>query len=265
MILDWYTVIFQTLNFLILVFLLRMFLYQPIVRAMEERQQMIASKEEDARAAKEEARRELKLYRQRAQELEGSAQEVLRSAREAAEEEKQGLMDEAREQVRVAKERWEDAFRLERESFTHQLRQAVGRQACAIARRCLSDLADASLNQMAWRVFLSRLEALSQGEIKRLREGLSREDGSPLLKSAFDLSPEMVQELEAKLREILEMEELELRSVTDPSLLCGLELEVGGYHVAWSVSSYLEGIEERILGEMGQVSGRKAGEGSRGE
>ena len=43
MLIDWFTVIAQMLNFLILVWLLKRFLYQPILDAIDAREKGIAS------------------------------------------------------------------------------------------------------------------------------------------------------------------------------------------------------------------------------
>ncbi len=41
---DWLTVIAQIVNFLILVWLLKRFLYQPVINAMDQREQRIAER-----------------------------------------------------------------------------------------------------------------------------------------------------------------------------------------------------------------------------
>ena len=45
---NWFTVIAQILNFLILVWLLKRFLYKPILNAIDEREKKIASQLKDA-------------------------------------------------------------------------------------------------------------------------------------------------------------------------------------------------------------------------
>ena len=48
MLIDWFTVGAQALNFLILVWLMKRFLYKPILRAIDEREKRIASELADA-------------------------------------------------------------------------------------------------------------------------------------------------------------------------------------------------------------------------
>lgn len=55
MLIDWFTVIAQVVNFLILVWLLKRFLYQPILNAIDAREQRVATELADADAKMNEA------------------------------------------------------------------------------------------------------------------------------------------------------------------------------------------------------------------
>ena len=56
MLVDWFTVAAQVVNFVILVWLLKRFLYQPILHAIDAREQRIALSLADAAAKEAEAR-----------------------------------------------------------------------------------------------------------------------------------------------------------------------------------------------------------------
>ena len=55
MTIDWLTVGAQVLNFLVLVYLLKRFLYGPVVRAMARREEAIAERQREAQQRKEDA------------------------------------------------------------------------------------------------------------------------------------------------------------------------------------------------------------------
>jgi F0F1-type ATP synthase, subunit b len=57
MLIDWFTVGAQGLNFLILVWLMKRFLYRPILHAIDEREKRIAAELSDAEATKAEAQK----------------------------------------------------------------------------------------------------------------------------------------------------------------------------------------------------------------
>jgi F-type H+-transporting ATPase subunit b len=57
MLIDWFTVGAQALNFLILVWLLKRFLYKPILHAIDEREKRIAAELADADAKRPKPKR----------------------------------------------------------------------------------------------------------------------------------------------------------------------------------------------------------------
>ncbi len=254
MIIDWYTIIFQIINFLVLVFLLRHFLYGPIIRAMDDRERKIVEREEEAARQKKEAEKESRDYRQQKEELEQQEDEILEKAREKAEQEKRGLLNTARKEVDETRRRWEDAFEREKETFIGELRKRIGQQACSIARRCLEDLADTRLEELTWDLFLKKIKELPKEERSVLQEALASDDRKVILQSAFEAPEKKLKELKKGLQEIVpELEaDLKISAKTDNSLVCGLELDVGGYRVAWSIDSYLEDVEEQILKDLDQ-------------
>ena len=254
MIIDWYTILFQIINFLILVFLLRYFLYGPIVKAMDERERKIVEREEEAEAGRKKAEEEEKKFRQESQELEEQKEELMDEARSAAEEEKAELLNEARSEVSETRRRWEEAFEREKESFTGELRRRIGRQACSVARRCLEDLADARLEELTWNIFTGKLDDLPDPDRQDLLKGLQENAYKLNLQSAFETPAERLQDLESKLVKVLPETEkkLSLSAKKDSELICGLELEAGGYRISWSVDSYLGDVESEILKELDQ-------------
>ncbi len=251
-----YTVIFQIINFLILVFLLRRFLYGPIMRSMKEREQRIVQREVEAAEQERMARREEQAYRRKLEELQQRGKEIQDEARSAAEVEKGELLEEARREVEERKRRWEEAFEREKESFILELRRRIGRQACSIARRCLQDLADARLQELTWDLFIRKTDGLPESERRALREALFADNQGLVLRSAFEIPPGGLQRLQATLQDIFDDSEnksgqaLEAALKIDPALICGLELQVGGYRLAWSIDSYLEEVEEGLLVEL---------------
>jgi F-type H+-transporting ATPase subunit b len=254
MIIDWYTVIFQIINFLILVFLLRYFLYGPIIKTMDDREEKIVEREEKAARQRSEAEAAARDYHQHKEKLEQQEEEIMEKARDNADKEKRKLLDKAREEVDETKRRWEEAFEREKDAFITELRKRIGQQSCSVARHCLEDLADARLEDWIWDLFLKKISELPEKERSSLEEALSEENHELNLSTAFEASEEKQEELKSGLHEILPGldGELNLSVKTEPGLICGLELESGGYRVAWNIDSYLEDVEDKVLKELDQ-------------
>ena len=99
MLIDWFTVAAQALNFLILVWLMKRFLYQPILHAIDEREKRIAAELADADAKKAEAQKERDEFQHKNEEFDQQRAALLTKATDEAKAERQRLLDEARKAV----------------------------------------------------------------------------------------------------------------------------------------------------------------------
>ena len=96
MLIDWFTVGAQALNFVILVWLMRRFLYKPILDAIDAREKKIAAELADAAAKKAEAKKERDEFQHKNEEFDQQRAALLSKATDEAKAERQRLLDEAR-------------------------------------------------------------------------------------------------------------------------------------------------------------------------
>ncbi|MGB5096847.1 MAG: hypothetical protein WBN82_02930, partial [Porticoccaceae bacterium] len=97
MLIDWFTVGAQVVNFLILVWLLKRFLYRPILDAIDAREKRIASELADAAAGMAEAVATRDDFDRKSEAFEQQRATLLKQATDAAKAERHRLMDEARQ------------------------------------------------------------------------------------------------------------------------------------------------------------------------
>ena len=239
---DWITLGAQVVNFVILVLLLRHFLYGRILGAVERREEEIQDRLDQAREKEEEAREEAEAHRREREELQEKRDELLREAREAAEEEREKRLEEVRREADAARERWRDQLEREREDFLRELRERAAQATWKMVERALGDLADEDLQRRTVDTFVKRVE--EAGGDSELAEAVSGADDL-VLRSAFELADEDRE----RIRELLQ-EELGagdgLDFQVDPELILGLRLEAGDQEVQWSVRDQMRALEERV-------------------
>jgi len=242
---NWFTFGAQIANFLLLVWLLRRFLYGPITTAMSERQQRIADQFEEAREKREAAEAEATQYRKKIEELASAREEKIAEAEEAARERRREMIEEARAEVDRLESQWRAALRRERETFLKELAERVSHETVDLAGRALRDLADADLEQAVVRVFQDRLRALEDERRQLLTDAVRSDDERAQIHSVFDLGAENERRLTETLREVTGMEgapEFDRKA----ELGLGIELRVGGHKLAWNLQSYFAEMEGRI-------------------
>lgn len=238
---DWLTVTAQIFNFLVLAWLLKRFLYRPVIDAMTQREERIVKRLEQAAQREEQAQVEASIYRNKVAALDRDREALLAEAREAAERERRRLLESARSEVRTSRQRWQQELEREQDDFRAALVRELAEAAIDVARRILADLADAPLEGQALATLARRVEALPAEERQALAEA------APKLRLASTFEPE-AHALES-LRQVLADtlgKEVELECVRKPELVFGVELVGGGHKLAWSVAGALDDIAEQV-------------------
>ncbi len=93
---DWFTVGAQALNFVILVWLMKRFLYKPILNAIDAREKRIAAELADAAAKKAEALKDRDAFQHKNDEFDRQRAALLGKATDDANAQRERILDEAR-------------------------------------------------------------------------------------------------------------------------------------------------------------------------
>jgi F-type H+-transporting ATPase subunit b len=245
MLIDWFTLGAQALNFLILVWLLQRFLYKPVLDAIDAREKRVAAELAEAAAKKGEARRERDEFQQKNEEFSQERAALLRQATDAARAEGQRLLAEARQAAVTLRARQQETLREEERSLHQEISRRARQEVFAIVRKALTDLAATSLEERMVAVFLRRLSDLANEEKAQLCAPLTESAGPLLVRTAFDLSPAQAEATATAIRKTLGGE-MEVRFATAPDLISGIELSVNGQKVGWSIAEYLTALEHGV-------------------
>lgn len=251
MLIDWFTVGAQLLNFIILVWLMKRFLYQPVLDAIAAREQKIAAQLADAAATKTEAHQQQEEFQAKNQQFDAQRAELLCQAKDAAKAAGERLQIQAREAADAASAQRAKALLAEAQHLHAEIARQTQQQVFDISRRVLGDLAGVSLEQRVCEVFIQRLQAVQGVELAALGAALKQaSDTAPaLLRSAFELPPLQQAAIQAALAASFG-QPIPLKFEAAPALVSGIELSAHGQKLAWSISDYLmalsSGLEERL-------------------
>jgi F-type H+-transporting ATPase subunit b len=248
MLIDWFTVAAQVVNFLILVWLLKRFLYKPILRAIDAREQQIALALADADAKKAEALQERDTFRHKNETIDHQRSELIKQATEEANAEREQLLQKARHDANALRVERQDALQREQQHLNIEIIRRTREEVFAIARKTLRELSGASLEARISEVFAQRLQALDDEVKHDFSEALKTSSAPVLVRSAFELSAEQRAVIQTALNATLSAE-LPIRFECVPDLIGGIELSVNGRKIAWSIADYLGSLEKSI-GEL---------------
>ncbi len=240
---NWFTVVAQVINFLILVWLLKRFLYKPILHAIDEREKGIATLLADAEAKKTEAHKESEDYQHKNEAFDQERSALLKKATDASNAERQRLLGEARKDADALRANRQEALRNEQRNLSQDIIRWSQKEVFAITRKTLVDLASASLEERMAAVFVQRLRALTGAAKEQLDAALKGTTQSARVRSAFDLPPEQHATIQKALNETFSAD-IHIQFETTPELVSGIELSANGQKVAWSIADYLASLEK---------------------
>jgi F-type H+-transporting ATPase subunit b len=242
---DWFTIVAQIINFLILLWLLKRFLYKPIMNAMNEREKKITHRLTEAEQAQHEAKQQVEEYHHRTAELVSQRENLLQEARNEADVLRKDLLHQARQEANEAQERWYRSIKQQKEAFLRDIYQRASTQTYEIARKALTDLANKDLETHVVENFLLRIQNLESEERLSLESSLAKSDGRITVRSAFEIPTDLRKQIINQI-ETLASNGCEVNFESLPEVVCGIELKLAGKKVSWSLASYLEALQEDL-------------------
>ncbi len=245
MLIDWFTVIAQVLNFLILVWLLKRFLYRPILNAIDAREKKVAAELADADAKEAEAQKEKEEFRRKNEEFDQQRAELLSRAKDEAKTERQRLLEEARKEASDLRLKQQEALRNDKQDLNQAINLRTQQEVFAIARKVLKDLAGTSLEERTVDVFAKRMHELDRDEKEQMAFVLGTSSSPVLIRTAFDLPKAQRDLVKKTIKETLGIE-VQVSFETVPDLVNGIELTANGQKVSWSIAGYLSSLEKSI-------------------
>lgn len=237
---DWFTFGAQVFNFVLLVYLLKRFLYRPVLNAIEQRAAQVQGRLEEARRKEEEATAERERYRALQEDLERSRSSVLGAAEEEAERRRRELTAKVRSEVQTVREEWRESLRRQRESFLDEMSRRMSRDVFDLVERVVEALTDSELEDRTVDVFLSRLSKADESQRKEFTAAVEGEEGRVRVRSSFPLTSEQRRRFAESMSTWLGPSEPDFQWEDDSDLALGIEVRAGDRKIAWSVDDYLD-------------------------
>jgi F-type H+-transporting ATPase subunit b len=241
MLIDWFTVIAQAVNFLILVWLLKRFLYAPILGAIDAREKRINDELANANATKTEARTAREEFRQKNDEFDMQRAALINQATTDAAAERGRLLAAARTDSDRLRAKQQDMLEREYQNLHEEIARRTRVEVFAIARKTLTDLAGSSLEERMIDAFVQRLRGLDAEEKLAFKSSIS----PVLVRSAFELTQQLRAAIEGAIIEAFP-DAAQVHFEIEPELISGIELTMQGRKIAWSVSDYLATLEKSV-------------------
>jgi F-type H+-transporting ATPase subunit b len=238
------TFVFELLNFIVLVLILRHFLYRPIHKAVDDRREHIQQEQASADAAQAKAADLQQQLTRQLSAIDEQRRQVLAQAHADADAERQRLLAEAEGEARSRREAAAQALAQDRQEALASLQTEIIDQALALTTRLLGEAGNENLPLVARQV-IRCLGTLTSEERDTIRTAWQH-GAEALIETATALDAATRGDLEAALSAMIG-QTVPVTVQVRPELVGGLRLRLGGEVWDASMQGQLEDNRHAIV------------------
>jgi len=240
---NWSTFLLEIINFLVLVWILKHFLYRPVLLILEKRRQKIEQSLKESTERQTQALALEKQYQGRLDEWEREKQQLREALQEEMQNEK--ILKQQQLQTDLSSEREKAAVIAERHQseMLQQSQQNAHQQSARFAAKLLSAVAGPELESRLFELLLKTLDELDNEHQTTLRNACKTTTENIIITSAYALSDDQRKQLEQKLCTLSE-QSVKIIYEQNPQLLAGLRITVGPWILRINLQDELSGFVE---------------------
>jgi F-type H+-transporting ATPase subunit b len=253
---DLFTLVAQVFNLIVLLFLLRKFLYLPVLKAVDARREAVEKSLKDAEMQHKKAVAAKQQCEQKMAEIEAEKQKILEKTYAEAEKTAQKLAEEAEQEFRTARLEWQDKLQSERKSFEQSLQALVVEHFKTFATEAVKQMAGVTLSDLIAEKLQEKIRMLPARKKQEFAEAYQVKNVINI-RSAHKIAPEKQKILQDFLRQQFNLsEDIKFRFSIDESLVCGLAVQAEEQLISWNLAEYLAEFQNNMNDEVAQLINR---------
>jgi len=243
--LNWSTFLLEIINFLVLVWILKRFLYRPVLSVLEKRRKEIEQSLNEADnhhslaiELEQQYKKRLEDWALEKQQLKDTVQqEILTERTHRLEQLETELASERKKTEVVAKRHLEESLR--------QYQENAHEQGARFATQLLAAVASEELESRLFDLLIKIFDELDEERQMTLVNSCKKASGSITVTSAYTLAESQQQKLEQKLNTLCE-QSVKINYVQDSQLIAGLRILIGASVLSINLQDELSGFVELI-------------------
>ena len=246
--LDWTTFLLEVINFLILVWLLKRFLYQPVLNVIEQRRQKIKADMVQAAAGQEEAKALKNQFEARLVDWEQEKRSAFDALEQQLAQERSNKLQQLDDELEQQRLKHQTREKQQQTLWRGQAEAGALQLGSAFAARLLQGLTGPELDMRLQQLFIEQLATLPENALRQLREGWQDGNSGIEVFSATPLATARQQAIRQALELKLGPSDGRWHFTQDESLIAGLRVSVGGWTLHANLQDELRFFSEAAHG-----------------
>ena len=240
---SWTTFLAQIVNLFVLVWLMKRFLYGPIVTVIAKRQAYIEGKVKNAEAAEKAAQKQQAALEKQARQWNADHQKRLEAVYAEIADLRREQTDRVHLEAASLRQKMQDDLNRETASLRLEIRNMMAQNFLTLSHKVLADFSGLTPMAQVLDLFRKKVTDLSAKE----RQGF-RQQASSRGRLVITTSAKLNAATEKSLRSFLvqQFEQDNMVFSVDPDLILGIEVGIGDTVLAWSLKDYLDTLEGNL-------------------
>lgn len=237
--LNWSTVFFQIINFLVIVWILKRYLFTPVLSAMERREKAIQSRLKEAEESRVAALKEKKALGIKIADLEKSKNSVISEVLKKSEKEQEILIKSLNEELQAKKIAFDKRLVDEREALRSSIKDIAGEVIVNTVSSALTDLANEKIQAVILDNFI---EKLSKGELQKseLLKDFYNKSKRVVVNTSFSIGHTEETKIKKALSVLIGKTVSDVDFKIDKSILCGIEVICDSLLISFGMDTYIK-------------------------
>jgi F-type H+-transporting ATPase subunit b len=241
------TLLLQTANFFIMVYILARFLFKPLKEILDKRASQATKAIDEAQKAATEAEALRQEYEMKRDNIEAEFAALKNEARIVIDHTRQQMLQEAYEEIEAMRARAGEEIEQQRTEALRLHRSRIGELVTALCQRMVKDVLSPELHQAYLDAFLEELRAIQL-------EGRISDNGEATIPAELITAIPLGEEEEDRITGRLKMavsRPLDLTHRVDPNVLAGAMVRLGDMLIDGSLQGQLEQLRAKYEVETG--------------
>ncbi len=248
---NWSTLVFQIVNFVVMILILVRFFFKPVVKALDERARRVTSALDEAARREQEAEAMHAEYEIKLSEANELVIQMKQQAQEDLEKTKQQFIAQAQKEIEQMRNKAHDEIENARRQAVHQHRLELGNLITTLSARLIGEAGGDSFQQAALHEFVARLDALAADTYRERFGSIDEETITVQFVTAGPAESDEIERVRARI-EALTDHPVQVRHKVNPALVAGATLRFGDTMIDGSLEGQLDGLRAQYIRELEQ-------------
>jgi len=243
--LNWSTFLLEIINFLVLVWILKRFLYRPVLSVLEKRRKEIEQNLNEANSHHTQAIELEQQYKKRLEDWALEKQQLKDTLQQEIQAERTQRLEQLETELTSEREKTEVVAQKHLAESLRQYQENAHEQGARFATQLLTAVASEELESHLFDLLIKTFDHLDDERQITLVNACKKSSESITVTSAFTLSASQQHQLEKKLNALCE-QSVKVNYIKEPQLMAGLRILIGASVLSINLQDELKGFMELI-------------------